>query len=237
MRKARNWLIVPAGGVGRRFSLKLPKQFFPLGQSTVAQNCLSRLLKVPEIERLIVPCKIQEKWWSSVPAITNDRVKLVEGGLDRAESVLNGLLALADDAIFSDWVLVHDIVRPCVSLRSIMKLRESVQRHAIGGILVSPINDTLKLITEHGQIKRTIERRHCRLAQTPQMFRYGELLEAMEHAFKNHEALTDESSALERLGKEVKVVEGRADNIKITRPEDLILANTILEEQEKSECE
>jgi len=235
--KARSWLIVPAGGVGSRFSPKLPKQFFPLGQSTVAQHCLSRLLKVPEIERLVVPCKVREKWWSSVLAITNDRVELVESGIDRAESVLNGLLALTNDAIFSDWVLVHDIVRPCVTLGSIMKLRESVNKHPVGGILVSPINETVKLITEYGQIKSTIDRRICRLAQTPQMFRYGELLEAMEHAFKNHEALTDESSALERLGKEVKVVEGRADNIKITRPEDLILANTILEEQEKSECE
>ena len=228
---------MPAGGIGRRFSPKLPKQFFPLGQSNVAQHCLSRLLKVPKIDRLIVPCKIREKWWSSVPATINDRVELVEGGVDRAESVLNGLLALAKDATSSDWVLVHDIVRPCVTLDSIMKLRESVHRHPIGGILVSPISDTVKLISEHGQIKTTLDRRYCRLAQTPQMFRYGELLEAMEYTIKHKKAITDESSALEQLGKTIKVVEGRADNIKITYAEDLIFADAIIKEQAKLECE
>ena len=237
MVRARNWLIVPAGGIGRRFSPKLPKQFFPLGQSNVAQHCLSRLLKVPKIDRLIVPCKIREKWWSSVPATINDRVELVEGGLDRAESVLNGLLALAKDAISSDWVLVHDIVRPCVTLGSIKKLRESVHKHPIGGILVSPISDTVKLISKHGQIKTTIDRRYCRLAQTPQMFRYGELLEAMEYAIKHKKAVTDESTALEQLGKTIKMVEGRADNVKITCAEDLIFADAIIKEQAKLECE
>ena len=228
---------MPAGGIGRRFSPKLPKQFFPLGQSNVAQHCLSRLLKVPKIDRLIVPCKIREKWWSSVPATINDRVELVEGGLDRAESVLNGLLALAKDATFRDWVLVHDIVRPCVTMGSIMKLRESVHRHPIGGILVSPVSDTVKLISEHGQIKTTIDRRYCRLAQTPQMFRYGELLEAMEYAIKHKKAVTDESTALEQLGKTIKMVEGRADNVKITCAEDLIFADAIIKEQAKLECE
>ena len=237
MVKARYWLIVPAGGIGRRFSPKLPKQFFPLGQSNVAQQCLSRLLKVPQMDRLIVPCKIREKWWSSVPATKNHRVELVEGGLDRAESVLNGLLALAKDATSSDWVLVHDIVRPCVTVGSIMKLRESVHRHPIGGILVSPTSDTVKLISEHGQIKTTLDRRYCRLAQTPQMFRYGELLEAMEYAIKHKKAVTDESSALEQLGKTIKMVEGRADNVKITWAEDLIFADAIIKEQAKLECE
>ena len=237
MVKARYWMIVPAGGIGRRFSPKLPKQFFPLGQSNVAQHCLSRLLKVPKIDRLIVPCKIREKWWSSVPATINDRVELVEGGLDRAESVFNGLLALAKDATSSDWVLVHDIVRPCVTLGSIKKLRESVHKHPIGGILVSPISDTVKLISEHGQIKTTIDRRYCRLAQTPQMFRYGELLEAMEYAIIHKKAVTDESTALEQLGKTIKMVEGRADNVKITCAEDLIFADAIIKEQAKLECE
>lgn len=232
----RLWIIVPAAGTGRRFSDLKAKQFFDLCGVTVAQRCLQRLLQVPDVARLIVPCDLQQATWSEIPATSDPRVELILGGATRAESVANGLRAIDACADPMDWVLVHDIARPCITLESIAKLRREVDQHPVGGILVAPIADTLKAVSTKGAIVHTADRDHFRLAQTPQMFRYGELTAALAAAAARAVVPTDEASALEYAARPVLAVEGRRDNIKITCSEDLIMAAAILTAQENPRC-
>ena len=232
----RHWMIVPAAGKGRRFSDLKVKQFFDLCGETVAQCCLHRLLQVPDIVRLIVPCDLQQVIWSEIPAASDPRVELISGGATRAESVANGLRAIHACADPMDWVLVHDIARPCITLESIAKLRHHVDQHPVGGILVAPIADTLKAVSVEGAILHTADRVDFRLAQTPQMFRYGELTAALAAAAARALVPTDEASALEYAARPVLAVEGRRDNIKITCSEDLIMAAAILTAQENARC-
>ena len=232
----RLWMIVPAAGTGRRFSDLKAKQFFDLCGETVAQRCLYRLLQVPDVARLIVPCDLRQATWSEIPASSDPRVELISGGATRAESVANGLRAIDTCADPMDWVLVHDIARPCIALESIAKLRREVDRHPVGGILVAPIADTLKAVSVEGAILHTADRVHFRLAQTPQMFRYGELTAALAAAAARALVPTDEASALEYAARPMLAVEGRRDNIKITCSEDLIMAAAILTAQENPRC-
>ena len=232
----RHWMIVPAAGTGRRFSDLKAKQFFDLCGETVAQRCLHRLLQVPDIARLIVPCDLQQAIWGEIPASSDPRVELISGGATRADSVANGLRAIHACADPMDWVLVHDIARPCITLESIAKLRHEVDQHPVGGILVAPIADTLKAVSVEGAILHTADRVDFRLAQTPQMFRYGELTVALAAAAARAVVPTDEASALEYAARPVLAVEGRRDNIKITCSEDLIMAAAILTAQENARC-
>lgn len=226
------WAIVPAAGTGKRFSADIPKQFHHLNGSLVAQHTLSRLLSIPVIEAIVSPCDISSGYWSKVPAIENPRVRLVAGGDQRAHSVLNGLLAIHELAHEDDWVLVHDMARPCIAPASIGKLIIEVGDHIVGGILAAPINDTLKIVTPQGDIVSTANRAEYRAAQTPQMFRYGLLRDAMQSMLDNKKIPTDEASAIEYAGAQAIVVEGRQDNIKVTRREDLVIAEAIMKNQE-----
>ena len=236
MDPSRLWGIVPAAGKGTRFSNRIAKQFSRLNGETVAQHCLARLLKVPSIERLIVPCDPRDPGWHEVDACNESRVELVEGGEERSDSVLNGLRTLSFVANEKDWILVHDIVRPCIKIESIMKLIDCVRDHPVGGILTSSVVDTVKLVSSDGRVIRTKNRDSLRLAQTPQVFRFGELHRALKSASENSFTPSDEASALEWFGRPVLFADGRHDNIKITHPEDLAVAEAIMTSQERLEC-
>ena len=226
------WAIVPAAGTGKRFSADIPKQFHHLNGSLVAQHTLSRLLSIPVIETIVCPCDISSGYWSKISASENPRVRLVAGGDQRAHSVINGLVAIRDIAHADDWVLVHDMARPCIAPDSIGRLITQVGNHPVGGILATAINDTLKVVTPQGDIVSTVNRTEYRAAQTPQMFRYGLLLGAMQSMLNSNKIPTDEASAVEYSGRQAIVVEGRQDNIKITRREDLVIAEAIMKNQE-----
>ncbi len=228
----RFWVITPAAGKGRRLLSDVAKQFVKLNGQSIAQHCLSKILQVPNLERVIVPCDTKDKSWHDVRAIGDARVDLTDGGEERADSVLKALHLLSESLKATDWVIVHDIVRPCITLKSILNLIEAVKDHPVGGILAAPVNDTVKVISSDGLILRTAERDAFRLAQTPQIFRFGELFGAMQAACNRGLSLTDEASAMERLGRPVLFVEGRHDNIKITHPEDLPIAAAILSAQD-----
>ena len=230
------WAIVPAAGVGRRFSADIPKQFHQLHGELVAQHTLSRLLSITKIKRIVAPCDPSSGYWSRVKATSNSRVQLILGGKTRARSVLNGLVAIQQDANPDDWVLVHDMVRPCVTCMDINKLIDNVEEHPVGGFLAAPINETLKLVTSDNKVTKTVDRNQYRIAQTPQMFRAGMLQEAIQSMIKNQLEPTDEASAIEYIGKQAMVINGRQDNIKITRREDLMIAEAILQDQEKQGC-
>ena len=231
------WAIVPAAGFGKRFSADIPKQFHQLRGDLVAQHTLSRLLKIPLIKRIVAPCDPTSGYWARVRATKNPRVTLIEGGETRANSVLNGLVALSGLAQPNDWVLVHDMARPCVTLLDIMKLINDLKSHPVGGLLTAQINETLKTVTPDNYVGKTVDRNCYRVAQTPQMFRYGLLHDAIQLMLQEQKMPTDEASAMEYSQHKVLTVEGRYDNIKITRREDLTMAEVILMNQEKQRCE
>jgi 2-C-methyl-D-erythritol 4-phosphate cytidylyltransferase len=145
--------------------------------------------------------------------------------------VVNGLLALEEVAADHDWVLIHDMARPCVTAANIAKLITAVGDHAVGGILAAPINDTLKIVDSQ-TIVSTVNRAQYRAAQTPQMFRFSLLKSAIKAMLDEQKIPTDEASAIEYAGLTAMVVEGRQDNIKITRREDLAIAEAIMRNQE-----
>jgi 2-C-methyl-D-erythritol 4-phosphate cytidylyltransferase len=161
--------------------------------------------------------------------------------------VLNGLQFIAAHDPASDWVLVHDAARPCLDPTALNRLIEQAQKdeeHSAGqgipgqgAILAMPVSDTLKQSDERGRIDRTVDRQGMWLAQTPQLFRLQPLLESLTVALKFGPPPTDESQAMERSGHPVTLVMGSADNIKITRPEDLAIAEAILRRQQGPEIE
>jgi len=230
------WAIVPAAGSGQRFGAELAKQFHSIGDKLVADHTLGRLLTISKLQKILVPCNPGAESWAQVSALKDQRVELLAGGTERVHSVLNGLRALANIAGSDDWVLVHDMARPCVTSADINKLIEQLDGHAVGGILATPISDTLKKVTADNTITETLDRSDYRGAQTPQMFRYGLLVRALETMLEKQQVPTDEASAIEYIGEQAMIVEGRRDNIKITHREDLVIAQAIMGYQESEQC-
>ena len=141
-----------------------------------------------------------------------------------------------------DWVLVHDMARPCITSADIKKLIDQLQEHPVGGILAVPVSDTLKKIQpedaeQMAAIEKTQDRSDFFAAQTPQMFRYGLLVRALETMLEEQQLPTDEASAIEYIGEQAIIIEGRSDNIKITHPQDLVIAQAIMGYQETEQCE
>ncbi len=230
------WAIVPAAGVGARFSDGHPKQFHQLRGKTVAQYTLQKLLSIEQIQRLICPCDLSSKYWSKVSATKDLRVEMVTGGKSRAQSVMNGMRVLQNYAKADDWVLVHDIARPCITVSDINHLISELKNNVVGGLLVKRVDETLKMVGLENRVLKTPDREQYRVAQTPQMFRYKILLDALLLAGSKNISPTDEASAVEAMGKDVLMIEGRNDNIKITHQSDLMIAETILQNQEEELC-
>lgn len=220
---------MPAAGVGKRMNADRPKQYLELGRQTVIEHTLSRLAQSDVFSAIAVAISPEDPYWPELAISRYDKVITALGGKERADSVLSGLHAIGNRAGASDWVLVHDAARPCITASDILKLIETLNDDTVGGILALPSHDTLKTV-EGSDIAGTLDRRHIWRALTPQMFRYGLLKSALEKT-AGDSRITDEASALELLGFTPKIVEGRPDNIKITRPEDLALAQFFMEQQ------
>jgi len=225
------WALVPAAGVGARMGADMPKQYLPLAGQTILEHTLKRLLRLPQLEGIVLVVSPLDDRWNTLSITGHPKIEVVSGGLERCDSVLNGLYHLETRLDKLDWVLVHDAARPCVDLRDIQALIGDLQEHLVGGILGVPVSDTLKRINEGYAIESTVDRRVLWQAQTPQMFRYGVLKQSLEQALSAKQTVTDESSAVEWAGFFPCMVEGRRDNIKITRPEDLPMAELILSQQ------
>lgn len=224
------WAVVPAAGVGKRMGRQIPKQYLTVRDKPVLQHTLERLLAVENFSAIVVALSPEDGFWPELPFTNHPRILTAEGGQERADSVLSALECLAGRAALDDWVLVHDAARLCITRDDILKLMETLAQDPVGGILALPSSDTLKGV-EAGCIVDTVDRNHIWRALTPQMFRYAALKEALKDAFERGLTVTDEASALELQGLTPKIVEGRPDNIKITRPEDLPLATFYLEQQ------
>ncbi|MGL6496038.1 2-C-methyl-D-erythritol 4-phosphate cytidylyltransferase [Aeromonas veronii] len=217
--------IVPAAGIGSRMGADCPKQYLQLAGKTILEHTLERLLSHPAIAQVIVALAPHDRWFEALPVAADPRIVRVEGGAERAFSVLNGLHVAQ-----GEWVLVHDAARPCLTHGDLDALIATAMNCG-GAILGSRVRDTMKRSDGEGNIIATVEREQLWHALTPQMFPTRALQRALEEGLLLGATITDEASAMERAGFTVRMVEGRADNIKVTRPEDLSLAGLFLSQQ------
>jgi 2-C-methyl-D-erythritol 4-phosphate cytidylyltransferase len=224
------WAVIPAAGIGTRMEANCPKQYLPLLDKTILEHTLERLLAIPVFQDIHMALANDDNFWPQLAIANNRRIICVNGGSERADSVLNCLHALADRAQDDDWVLVHDAARPCIRTQEVLKLIEIINNHPVGGILGVPVSDTLKRVSGI-LIDGTLDRSHLWQAQTPQMFRLGLLRDCLQRAKIEGKTVTDEASALEMYGYQPLMVLGRSDNIKITRPEDLGIAAMLMQQQ------
>jgi 2-C-methyl-D-erythritol 4-phosphate cytidylyltransferase len=228
------WAVVPAAGSGRRMASGVPKQYLPLHGGTVLEHALNTLFACEFIEGVVVALSPGDAYWPEIaPRLAGRNLACVAGGDERCHSVLNALHHLRGFAQPRDWVLVHDAARPCVRLEDINALIETVGDDPCGGLLGVPVSDTMKRGGADGRVAETVDRQALWHAQTPQMFRLGLLQPALEQALAQGRLVTDESTAMEMAGNRPCLVRGRADNIKITVPSDLALAEFYLRERSR----
>lgn len=211
----------------------IPKQYLRLHGRTVVAHAVARLAALPGMQGVLVAVAEDDPFWPDQAAGLPASVQRVAGGAERCHSVLNALDHLADRADPADWVLVHDAARPCVGPADLERLVTAVRDHPAGGLLAQRIHDTVKRsAVDADEVMETVDRTGLWRAQTPQMFRLGMLHAALGDALEAGALVTDESSAMERAGHRPLLVEGGAGNIKITRPEDLDLAEFFLDRGE-----
>ena len=216
------WVVIPAAGIGSRMRADRPKQYLQLAGRTILEHTLDCFLDHPRLKGLVLSLAADDPFWPALPCATDPRIQRVEGGAERADSVLAGLLRLVElGAQEGDWVLVHDAARPNLARSDLDRLLAELADDPVGGLLAVPARDTLKRIGADGRVAETVDRSLIWQAYTPQMFRFAALHRALADALVAGVAVTDEASALEWAGQAPKLVEGRADNLKITRPEDL----------------
>lgn len=227
------WLVVPAAGIGQRMQSDLPKQYLTLNGRYLVDVTLERLLACGGWAGCVVPLHRQDQWWQTARSSGDRFIETCDGGGERVNSVMAALQHLRGRAGDDDWVLVHDVARPCVHRDDIARLRDQLAGDDCGGLLAAPVSDTIKEVAPGTDgVLATRDRSRLWRALTPQMFRFGALFAALQQGLEDQpEAITDEASAMERAGWRPRVVAGRADNIKITVPEDLVLAEFILARQ------
>lgn len=222
--------LVPAAGSGSRFAANQPKQYQPLSGKPMLWHAVAALARAP-VETVFVVLAPEDKAFATYDwsAFAGKIETLYCGGETRRDSVYNGLVAAMADVQADDWVLVHDAARPCLPPADLARLFEECRNDEIGGILALPVADTVKRAgkDEAGaqRIAGTEDRAQLWLAQTPQMFRVGLLAQALRQA---KGTITDEASAMEQLGLKPRLVPGSRENLKVTWPEDLALAQSIL---------
>lgn len=213
--------VIPAAGIGSRMQTECPKQYLHIGDKTILEHAVASLMAHPRVGQAIVAVSPNDAYFSSLPLASDPRVTVVTGGKQRADSVLAGLQAAGD----AKWVLVHDAARPCLHPDDLENLLAITATSKVGGILAAPVRDTMKR-GEPGKalIAHTVDREDLWHALTPQLFPLELLRSCLLRALDEGATITDEASALEYCGFHPELINARADNIKVTRPEDLALA-------------
>lgn len=221
------WAIIPAAGTGLRMHSEIPKQYLSFQGKTVIEHCLDRLLSHTEIDGAVVVLSEADRHWETIAYAAEKPLFTTTGGQQRHDSVYSGLTTLqyrfGNDAI----ALVHDAVRPLVSHRDLSNVIEAARQHAAGAILAAPVTDTLKRQGDNMEIAATLSRDGLWRALTPQVFHLQPLLNALKQVIDKNLSITDDAEAVELMGHEPRLVAGEADNIKITAPGDLSLAEKI----------
>ena len=223
--------VIPAAGTGSRFRAETPKQYLSLNGTPLIRHTLQALLRDNRIDRIVVLLAPDDTVWDEgcLPQDAGERICIVrEGGATRAESVFNGIHWLYKNINVDndDWVLVHDAARPCLHPVQLSILIDTLQNDPVGGLLAIPVADTLKRADTASRVEATVDRGMLWQAQTPQMFRIGTLRSALSSG--DLAKITDEASAIEKLGLQPRLVPGSMTNLKVTYPEDLPLAEMIL---------
>lgn len=215
--------LIPAAGVGARMGANSPKQYLTIAGKSILQHAVNALMNFPGISHTYVVVSEDDAFVDDFLQKADRLTVLRCGGATRRDSVRNGLAYLVDKLDVQDWVLVHDAARPGLTPALLQKLIDQVGSHAVGGLLALPVVDTVKRV-QNGKVE-TISRDGLWLAQTPQMFRYAMLCDALDQAAQ----VTDESSALELMGYAPLMVEGHACNLKVTLPSDLLMATQYMQ--------
>ncbi len=242
----RVWAIVPAAGSGARFSPSLlaqaPKQYAPLLGATVLEWSLRALLAEARVHAVVVALAADDAHWPSIAAKLNSpKLQTAIGGANRQDSVMNALELLVPQAAAADWILVHDAARPCLIKADLDALLDAVgagtqaaagAANSGGAVLAAPIVDTVK--RELGGHVETVDRRGLWRALTPQVFGFEQLLHALKEARLAGVTVTDEAQAVERIGLRPVLVAGSPFNVKVTRAEDLGVAERVLKMTEGS---
>jgi len=226
----RRFVLIPAAGSGSRFAAAVPKQYQPLAGKPLLARTLAIFAQRTDIAGIWVVIAPDDGHYARSIGPMNQVEALRCGGASRAETVRNGLDALARVAATDDWVLVHDAARPCLTQGDLDRLLRDVGDDPVGGLLALPVADTLKRADTAARVHETVPRAGLWAAQTPQMFRYGILRQAL--AKPGAVYCTDESQAIEAFGLAPKLVLGNPRNLKVTYAEDLVLADRLLERSE-----
>ena len=237
MTERRIWAIIPAAGSGKRMLADMPKQYLKLLDRPVIEHTLKRLLEVDQVAGAVVALQHGDPWWNGIHLNTAKPVHITPGGEERCHSVMNALNLLSCQPGYdaSTWqALVHDAVRPCVRAADIEKLIAAVDGSADGGLLGMPVRDTMKRLDTQATVDETVNRENLWHALTPQLFGCEALSNALQQAIDEDYLVTDESSAMEHAGYRPLLVHGSEDNIKITRPGDLELAEFYLRKLEQA---
>ena len=223
------WGVIPAAGTGQRMRSECPKQYLKIAGKTLLEHSIEPLLEHPSIESVMVALHSEDKYFDAC-AFDPQRVHHTLGANTRAASVFNALRALASKypVRANDFVCVHDAARPCLSQHDLSALITAAMQSEHGCILATPMQDTVKQVSDH-KIQKTLDRDGLWRALTPQMIRYQRLYDSLKRALVDQVLITDEASALEYSGYQVEVVAGDGRNIKVTTETDLPLAEMILQ--------
>ncbi|MDX7988857.1 2-C-methyl-D-erythritol 4-phosphate cytidylyltransferase [Xenorhabdus sp. 12] len=231
--------LIPAAGIGSRMKSDCPKQYLEVAGKTILEHTLAALLEHPRIQDIIVALNPADTQFAQLDIASDPRITTVIGGEERADSVLAGLNYLAGQPTDRKiWVLVHDAARPCLhhdDLDNLLRLMGQNEKYPeiCGGLLASPVRDTMKRMASPSEaglpvIAHTVERNGLWHALTPQLFPLPLLRDCLIKSLAEQACITDEASALEYCGYRPVLIHGRADNIKVTQPEDLALAEFYL---------
>ena len=240
-KNAKLWVLIPCGGSGSRAQSDIPKQYRVIAGKAIVMHTLTAFEQVKRLTGgLVVIANEDDQLPAMLKEFENNIFSIAhQAGNTRAATVFNGIKALLQQgATDTDWVLVHDAARCLITAEQINTLIDACKDDAVGGLLALPLPDTLKSERD-GRVAATLGRSDKWLAQTPQMFRIGALIDALSAAGDLSDAsnvlITDESSAMERLGHAPKLVRGSAQNFKVTYPEDFALAEAVLQNRQHSE--
>jgi 2-C-methyl-D-erythritol 4-phosphate cytidylyltransferase len=224
-------VVVPAAGVGSRMGADKPKQYLLLDdKTTIIEATLRALAQCKAVGRLIVAISPEDHYFSSLKLQDLPKVTTVLGGKERCDTVY-----LALQHVNSPYVMVHDAARPFVRAADLDKLIALCKREALGGILASPVADTIKLAYA-GSIEKTVDRKHLYRAFTPQLFKTELLKKALDFCQERGMVVTDEASAVEALGLKPELVMSSSENFKITTPADLVLARALYQYRKENSC-
>lgn len=220
--------VIPAAGIGQRMQLTQPKQYLRIGERTLLEHSVAAMRQDPRVEAIFIATAPNDPWLPQLNFGHSENLYFVDGGATRAASVYAGVRAA--QAAGYQWVAVHDAARPCLQRDELTRVLDAGIRHADGALLAMPIADTIKRAApaEPELSHESVPRDHLWRALTPQVFRTEQLLDAFDQFGLFHPQLTDEASAIERLGGRPKLVHGSATNIKVTHPGDETLAALFL---------